>query len=117
MNIILNLLVIRTRDIEALSQFYEKLGMNFDYHRHGNGLMHYSAKIGETVFEIYPFLKNQKVADNSLRLGFAVDNLDELIADLKKTDTVIVKDPALTEWGYRAIVKDLDGRKIDLTEH
>jgi hypothetical protein len=30
---------------------------------------------------------------------------------------VIVKDPALTEWGYRAIVKDLDGRKIDLTKH
>ena len=78
--------------------------------------MHYSAKVGETVFEIYPLLKNQEVADNSLRLGFAVDDLDELIADLKQANITIVKNPVLTEWGYHAIVKDLDGRKIELTE-
>lgn len=112
----LNLFVLRTKDIHHLSRFYQNLGMSFEYHQHGNGPMHYSSKIGETVFEIYPFLKNQTVADYSLRLGFAVEKLDELIRNLKKEKITIVKNPTFTEWGYHAIIKDSDGRKIELTQ-
>lgn len=112
----LNLIVIRTKNINELSAFYEKLGFHFDYHRHGKGPMHYSTKLGETVFEIYPLQKNQEKADNTLRLGFEIANLDELIDNLKKSETIIEKESFLTEWGYQAVIKDLDGRKIELTE-
>lgn len=111
-----NLIVIRTNQPKELSEFYEQLGIKFEYHRHGNGTWHYSAEIEKIVFEIYPLLKNQDIPDNSLRLGFTVDELEELILSLKKKNVEIVKEPKESEWGYFAIIKDLDGRKIEIKE-
>lgn len=112
----INLIVIRSPQPKALAAFYEKLGMQFDYHQHGKGTWHYSTEIGATVFEIYPLMKNQVVADKSLRLGFSIDDLDGLIKKLKSANVEIVRAPKASEWGYFAIIKDLDGRKIELKE-
>ena len=110
----INLIVIRTDNPEKLSEFYEQLGIEFEYHQHGKGTWHYSAKIGEIIFEIYPLMKNQEVSEKSLRLGFTIENLDQMIHDLKERNVEIVKEPKESEWGYFAIIKDLDGRKIEL---
>ena len=110
----LNLIVIRTNQPKKLSEFYEQLGLQFDYHRHGKGAWHYSAEIGNLIFEIYPLMKYQKKPDKSLRLGFVVENLDELILRLKEQNVEIVSMPKTSEWGYFAIIRDLDGRKIEL---
>ena len=80
----INLIVIRTDKPKELSNFYEQIGMKFEYHQHGKGTWHYSAEIEKTVFEIYPLIKNQESSDKSLRLGFTIENLDETIANLKK---------------------------------
>jgi len=112
----INLIVIRTDQPKKLSEFYELLGLNFEYHKHGKGAWHYSAMMGEVVFEIYPLMKNQEFADRSLRLGFTIENLDDLILQLKKKEVEIIKEPQQSEWGYFAIIKDLDGRKIELKE-
>ena len=112
----ISLLVIRTTAPKELSKFYTALGIEFDYHRHGKGSWHYSSEIDGLVFEIYPLLKNQEVSDQSLRLGFKVEKLDELIQNLKSKNVEIVNEPKSSEWGYFAIIKDLDGRKIELTE-
>jgi lactoylglutathione lyase len=111
-----NLIVIRTKQPKELSVFYNQIGIDFDYHRHGKGSWHYSSKMGQLVFEIYPLLKNQETADNSLRLGFEVENLDELIQKLKKNEIQIINEPHSSEYGYFAVVKDFDGRKIELKE-
>ncbi|MFK7936296.1 MAG: VOC family protein [Saprospiraceae bacterium] len=112
----LNLLVIRTNQPKELAEFYNIFQLEFEYHRHGKGAWHYSTKIENIVFEIYPLLKSQKIADRSLRLGFEVKELDNLIEQLRKKNIEIVSKPKQTEWGYVAIIKDLDGRKIELTE-
>lgn len=112
----INLLVIRTNQPEFLAAFYKLLGMEFQYHQHGNGPFHYAADLNGFVFEIYPLLKNQQEVDNSLRLGFTVPKLDELILQLKKKNIKIVQEPTQIKWGYTAIIKDLDGRKIELKE-
>lgn len=112
----INLIVIRTNDIEKLANFYQKLGITFQYHRHGKGPFHYAAELTGTVFEIYPLLKGQEKPDNTLRLGFEVAALDELIALLIKDKVEILSAPTHSEYGYFAVVKDLDGRKIELTE-
>ena len=110
----ITLIVIRTDKPKELSKFYEILGMNFNYHRHGKGPWHYSAQIGKTVLEIYPLLKNQESPDISLRLGFSIESLDEIIGKLQKINAEIIQEPKISEWGYVAIIKDLDGRKIEL---
>lgn len=112
----INLIVIRTDKPKELSGFYEQLGMRFDYHQHKNGPWHYSTEIGETVFEIYPLMRHQEAADKSLRLGFTVENLDELLASLKLKNIEITSEPQDSEWGRFAIIRDIDGRKIELTE-
>lgn len=111
-----NLIVIRTEYIDKLAKFYEKLGFVFEYHQHGNGPMHYSSQIGKVIFEIYPLRKSDKKSYNGLRLGFEVENLDELIDNIKAEGHLISQEPKKTEWGYIAVIKDIDGRKIELKE-
>ena len=53
-------------------------------------------------------------ADHSMRLGFAIDDLETRIKELGKTSWKIVSDLSQTEWGLIAVVQDLDGRKIEL---
>lgn len=116
----INLIVIRTDKPKELSEFYMQIGMKFEYHQHGKGSWHYSTEIEETIFEIYPLLKNQEVPDKSLRIGFQIKDLDNLIINLiinlKKKKVEIFKEPKDSEYGYFAVIKDLDGRKIELIE-
>ncbi len=108
------LLVIRTSDIERLSEFYSLLGMTFRYHMHGNSPYHYSTTVGKTVLEIYPLAKTQSIIDNNLRLGFSLDNFEDSIQGLRQNEVVFVKEPMQTEFGFMAIIQDPDGRKIEL---
>jgi lactoylglutathione lyase len=110
----LTLIVIRSSDAQALAGFYSKLGLTFDYHKHGNSPYHYAATIGETVIEIYPLLKTQGKSDEGLRLGFTITDFDSTIHALKTLNTKFVAEPMETEWGYMAIVQDPDGRKLEL---
>ena len=112
----LNLVVLRTEKPKELLGLYEQLGLQFEYHRHGKGTWHYSVTIEGIVFEIYPLLKSQTTADSSLRLGFTIKGLDKKIAQLKQQDVEIVSEPKESEYGYFAVIKDLDGRKIELKE-
>ena len=112
----INLIVIRSTKPKELSKFYEQIGMEFVYHQHGNGTWHYSAEVNNTIFEIYPLLKNQQNPDNSLRLGFTIENLDTTVKAMKEQGVIVTREPNHSEWGYFAVVKDLDGRKIELKE-
>ena len=107
------LLVIRTSDPEKLKEFYNQIGMNFDYHKHGNSPFHYSAAINGIVIEIYPLAKNQIEADPHLRLGFEIDNFDEII-ELLRAQGLLLSEPSKTDYGTIAITKDPDGKKIEL---
>jgi lactoylglutathione lyase len=107
------LLVLRTSNPEKLADFYTLLGLNFDYHQHGNSPFHYSAMIGEMVLEIYPFTKSQTEADKNVRLGFSVDNFEETMAVLARHD-IPFSTPILTDFGFVAVVSDSDGRKVEL---
>ena len=98
-------------------EFYQSFGLTFDYHRHGKGVMHYSCEMNNgIVFEIYPLLKSQTIPDISTRLGFKVQSLDVIIQKLESLNIKIVQSPKMTKWGKRAVVKDLDGRKVELIE-
>jgi lactoylglutathione lyase len=110
----LKLLVIRTPDIEALHEFYERLGFCFEYHKHGPSPYHYSTTQGTMVFEIYPLAKEQAEADRHLRLGFELEHFDKVIAKLKEEDVPFISEPIQTDFGFMAVVQDPDGRKLEL---
>ncbi len=108
-----NLLVIRSPNIDRAVAFYQQMGMLFDLHAHGNGPKHYASDICGFVFEIYP-QRNPDDTTTNTRLGFNVDDVDGIIGLLRKIDATIVTEPSDTEWGRRAVVKDLDGHTVEL---
>ena len=110
----IKLLVIRTPDLSRLAAFYELLGLKPEYHKHGNSPYHYSAQIGNIILEIYPLAKGQAEADKELRLGFEIDSFENVVDLLKEKETTFISEPIQTEFGFMAIVKDPDGRKIEL---
>ncbi|KFF02674.1 VOC family protein [Flavobacterium reichenbachii] len=110
----LRLLVLRSSDPEKLAAFYTLLGLVFDYHKHGNSPFHYGASIGKTILEIYPLTKSQTEPDQNLRLGFGIDNFDEIIQNLKDLEVNFLFEPAKTDFGYMTVISDPDGRKVEL---
>jgi lactoylglutathione lyase len=112
----INLLVLKTSRPDELASFYGQLGIEFEHHRHGTGPLHYAAEIEGLVFEIYPLPKDKDKADDTLRLGFTVEHLNNIFERLKNSGAKVVKEPAFTEWGHLAVVEDTDGRKIELKE-
>ncbi len=106
----LNLLVLRTPRLEDLKSFYSALGARFESERHGNGPDHYAAMLGDLVLELYPALDGT-APDSGLRLGVNVDDIGETLRLLGQTAT-----PRQTQWGLRALVRDPDGRTVELLQ-
>ncbi len=110
----IRLLVLRTGDTKQLADFYSLFGLTFDYHKHGNSPLHYSAKIGKLVLEIYPLTKSQTEPDKNLRLGFSIDDFDETVQKLRSLAAPFSLEPTQTDFGFMTIIADPDGRKIEL---
>lgn len=108
------LVVIRANQLDACHEFYTQLGLTFIFQQHGNGVFHFSARIGKTIFEIYPLQDGQTQADTSTRLGFTLSNFDAVIEFFQKQEGVVVSPPKQTEWGVSAVLKDPDGRKVEI---
>ena len=111
---VLKLLVLRSPDPARLAQFYASLELTFEYHRHDNGPMHYSAQLNGIVLEIYPLAKGQTAPDPHLRLGLEVKQFEQVMDNLKEQGVKILKVPQETEFGWLSVVEDPDGRKVEL---
>jgi lactoylglutathione lyase len=110
----LSLLVLKTRQLESLLRFYNTLGIELLEEQHGNGPVHYAGHVGDVVFEVYPLPEDSTQPDSTTRLGFAVTKLHEVVEALQVLGTAVITKPQTTEWGYRAVVRDPDGRAVEL---
>lgn len=115
MNIEINLIVLRSADIDRAAQFYQVLGLEFTKHRHGTGPEHYASELEGCVFEVYPRQKESD-ASTGTRVGFRVSSVDKAIAALEVAGAKVVSLPKDSVWGRRAVIDDLDGHRVELTE-
>jgi predicted enzyme related to lactoylglutathione lyase len=111
----LSLLVLKTVRLDAVRQFYEALGMRFVEEQHGSGPVHFAATVGAVVVEIYP-LTGGATADTSTRLGFDVGDLGPTLTRVEACGATVVSPIRETEWGLRAVVRDPDGRSVELVQ-
>jgi uncharacterized glyoxalase superfamily protein PhnB len=65
------------------------------------------------VFEIYPIGSEQQPT-TSTRIGFSVDDVDTVIRLLEEVGGKVISTPKDSEWGRRAVIKDLDGHSVEL---
>lgn len=110
----LNLLTIRSADIDRAVRFYETLGLRFEKHSHGKGPEHYCSVDAGLAFEIYP-LEPNKLPTTDTRLGFSVASVDLATAKLAEVGAKLITGPADSPWGRRAVVADFDGHRVELT--
>ena len=111
----LNLVVIRSRNIDQAAMFYQQLGLSFIKHQHGTGLEHFASTVGCVTLELYPYTPGT-VPTTATRLGFQVTSVDAVVSELKKHGASIISSPANSPWGRRAVVADPDGHRIELTQ-
>ena len=111
----LNLVVLRSSDINRAMVFYSKLGLHFTKHRHGTGPEHFSAELPRAVFELYPQSENGP-SSLGTRIGFSVASVDEAIKALGDYPNAVISAAKDSEWGRRAVVVDPDGHRIELLE-
>jgi lactoylglutathione lyase len=109
----LNLVVLRSPDMDRAAKFYRAMGLLFTKHVHGKGPEHYSSEVNGFVFEIYPATEKSK-STLGTRIGFSVDSVDQLVPLLANEGAEVMNPPADSEWGRRAVVKNLDGHTIEL---
>ena len=114
-NLVLNLVVLRSADPARTMAFYARLGVNFSLHRHGNGAEHYAAEIGEVVFEIYPVAAGGGTTAGT-RIGFRVPSVEAALEALRDYPDTVVTPARDSGWGWRAVVKDPDGHRVELVE-
>ena len=112
----LTLLVLKTRQVEQMRRFYQTIGIDFGEEQHGTGPVHFAGRIGNVVIEIYPLSEEGTPADSSTRLGFGVENVAEIVQALHGNGTKIVTPARETAWGLQAVVRDPDGRAVELTQ-
>jgi lactoylglutathione lyase len=114
-NVSLNLLVLRSPNVERARVFYAALGLQFESHRHAAGPEHLSALLhGGGVLEIYPAPNG--VQSQGIRLGFRVESVDRAVEALVRGGGSIASAAQESEWGRRAVVEDPDGNKVELSQ-
>jgi len=111
----LNLVVIRSPDIDKSAAFYSALGITFSKHSHGTGPEHYASEGDGVTFEIYPEVDSAS-ATTTTRLGFKVTDLDDLLPILVEKGGRIVSPAKDSPWGRRAVVVDPTGHKVELVQ-
>lgn len=112
----LTLLVLKTRQVEVLRLFYQTLGIELAEERHGMGPVHFAGRAGDVVLEVYPLPDDGSPVDVAIRLGFAVESLADVVRKLQAIGAPVVTPPKETAWGLQAVVKDPDGRSVELTQ-
>ena len=107
----LNLVVLRSPDIDRAAILYSAMGLLFTKHSHGSGPSHYSSEVDGMVFEIYPATEKSRPTVGT-RVGFAVDSVDQIVPLLVEVGASVLTPPCDSEWGRRAVIKDLDGHTV-----
>jgi predicted enzyme related to lactoylglutathione lyase len=110
----LTLLVLKTRQVERHLTFYNALGIELAEEQHGKGPVHYAGRLGELVLELYPLSDDGSSVDTATRLGFSIENLAGVVEAIQATGAPVITQPQETPWGYRAVVRDPDGRAVEL---
>ena len=112
----LNLLVLKTHQPDRMKAFYAALGIAFAEEKHGDGPTHLAARVGDLVLELYPLPADAEKADATTRLGFTVADLEAAVRSVEAAGGTVANRPRRTEWGRRAVVRDPDGRAVELCE-
>ena len=118
----LNLVVLRCHDLGRSRRFYDAVGLRFVDDLDGGRPPHLAATLpGGTVVELYSAAEATTTVPGlgarDPRLGFAVEHIDAVVAQIERLGGEVVVPPAeADDHTRRAIVVDPDGRRVELLD-
>ena len=111
----LGLLVIRSRDMDRLAEFYKAIGMQLEKHSHPPCGEHYSTIDDSCVFEICQ-TKQGEAPTTNVFFGLNVDDLDDTLTNVLSNNGQVIREPESSEWGTSAVVRDPEGHRVLLMQ-
>lgn len=106
----LSFVTLRCKDVHTSRVFFETLGLESVVVHHKDGSQHYDCKAGGQTIELYP---RRRGDTNELRLGFQVNDLGDVLLDLRSQGIEVLQTLGAPVVRY-AVVKDPDGHTIEL---
>ena len=127
----LNLIVLRSRDLDRSRRFYEALGLRFQPMDYGHGASGMNGPVPPdaplvlnaktegvppptTYLEINEWRSDEPIPRH--QIGFFVESVDDAIAAVVKAGGELLTAAADWPYGRRAAVADPDGHRIELSE-
>ena len=111
----LGLLVIRSRNMHRLAEFYTAIGMQLQKHSHPPCGEHYSSVDGGCVFEICQ-LKQDESPTTNVFFGLNVTELDDALMAVMSENGQVIREPQVSDWGTSAVVRDPEGHRVLLVQ-
>ncbi len=106
-------LMLCTEKMDLVAAFYTAVGVDLVQEQHGQGPVHFSFK-GDMCVEIYP---PRVPADAAFVLRIDVEDVEQTVKRLKSTFTyegMMVSEPEALKTGKKSILRDPDGRVVEL---
>jgi lactoylglutathione lyase len=127
----LNLLILRTRDLERSRRFYEAIGLRMQPVDYGHGALGVQGPVPpaaplvlnvkteempppHTFLEIHEWRSDGPVPHQ--QLGFFVGSVDAALQAAINAGGKLLAEPANWPYGRRGVVADPDGNRIELSE-
>lgn len=110
----LALVVLRSKNIQKVITWYGVIGVAIVKEKHEKTASTYVADLDGLLLEFLPLAEEMSAPEPNVRLGFVVENLDQVLSELRGLGTVVINPPQSTSRGFRAVVRDPDGRSIEL---
>lgn len=112
----LNLIVLRSKDMESLAGFYSALfEKELTKHSHGRGPEHFGTELDGLIFEVYS-KRNEDDDTTPTRFGYLVDDIEATRDRINQYPIKVVSAPKESPWGKRMVLDDPEGHRIELTE-
>src|SRR6266567_1847160 len=113
-DVTLNLVALRSADLDRAARFYELLGVRFVREQHGSGPEHLACCLSGVVLEIYPNASTN--ATSQVRIGFEVPSVEDAVNAVRDAGGTVATPPKESPWGLRAVVADPDGHRVELVQ-
>lgn len=127
----LNLIVLKTHDLERSRRFYEAIGLSFQLFEYGHGAQSIHGPVPpdaplvldvkregipppQTDLEIHSLNKNEAIPRQ--QIGFFVGSVDVAVKAAVEAGGTLLSTPANWPYGRRAAVADPDGHRVELSE-
>jgi len=119
MGVELGALVIFATHMDEVVSFYRALGVPLEDETHEDGPVHQACDLGAVHFAVFPSGADAGPGSRSGRAvmpGFAVPSLGDALKHVRALGSEIVEEPTEYPWGPRFLVRDPDGRTVEVFE-